>query len=354
MENIENYIIQHSVNISNAIKKMDKGGIGFIAIANNDDIIGIVTDGDFRRSILDGISLKENVKRIMNKDFIYLNQQYKQADVKKIFSESCANHLPVLQERKLIDIITFENFNINKNNKKRKKLYNPVVIMAGGMGTRLYPFTRILPKPLIPLGNDPIIKVIMDSFAIFGMEKFLVSLNHKGKMIKAYFYDHEFDYNIKFFEEVKPLGTAGSLKLMHKSINETFFVSNCDIIIKSDYDKILEFHQIRQNAITLVGSVRHHTVPYGVCEIENGGDLTKIIEKPEYDYLTNTGLYVMEPEVINLIPENHRFDMTDLIAKAQESELRVGVFPVSDKSWIDIGQIKDYNLAISDYEKYLG
>ena len=350
MEKIEKYIVSESVNISTAIKQMDKCGIGFIAIADeNGHIIGIVTDGDFRRSILKGIKLKECVEKITNRDFIFLGEDYTHEDVNKIFSGSEANHIPVLEDGKLLDIITDEkNLGIKKTNKKQM-LNNPVIIMAGGMGTRLDPFTRILPKPLIPIGNDPIIKVIMDAFGSYGMELFLVSINHKGKMIKAYFYDHEFDYDIEFFEEEKPLGTAGSLKLMSESINETFFVSNCDIIIRCDYDKILKFHQKRQNAITLVGSMRHHTVPYGVCEIENGGDLVAINEKPEYDYLTNTGLYLMEPNVIDLIPENHRFDMTDLIAKAQKSELRVGVFPVSDKSYLDLGQWSEYekNTGIS-------
>jgi|APSaa5957512535_1039671.scaffolds.fasta_scaffold46419_2 dTDP-glucose pyrophosphorylase len=350
---IEKYIVSESVNIRSAIKQMDKCGIGFIAISDDkENIIGIVTDGDFRRSILKGIQLKECVEKITNRDFIFLGENYTYEDVDAILSSSDANHIPVLEDGKLLEIITDENnFGINKT-KRTQMLDNPVVIMAGGMGTRLDPFTRILPKPLIPIGHDPIIKVIMDEFGSYGMKQYFLTINEKGRMIKAYFYDHDLDYDIKFIEEDKPLGTAGSLKLMSETISETFFVSNCDIIIKCDYSKILNFHQERQNAITMVGSMRHHIVPYGVCEIENGGDLTAIIEKPEYDYLTNTGLYIIEPKALELIPENIRFDMTDLIVKTQKSGLRVGVFPVSEKSWIDIGQSKDYNLAISDFNKY--
>ena len=157
--------------------------------------------------------------------------------------------------------------------------------MAGGKGMRLDPFTRILPKALIPLKNDPIIKVIMDMFGNYGMQDFYITLNDKAKMIKAYFHDHDSDYNLNFIDEGKPLGTAGSLKFLQGKIKEPFFVSNCDIIIKNDYGKIFNFHQDKKNALTLVGSMQHHTVPYGVCEIEKGGDLITIREKPEYEII---------------------------------------------------------------------
>ena len=344
-----------SLTIKKAVESMDKAGCGLcVCVDNSKKVIGIMTDGDFRRSILNGIQLKECVEKIINRDFVSLGKDYIQEDIERIFSGSVVQHIPVLEDGKLLDIITDEKYFGIRKTKKRSVLDNPVVIMAGGKGTRLDPFTRILPKPLIPLGSDPIIKVIIDQFRFHGMESFFVTINEKGKMIKAYFSDHELDYDIEFIEDVKLLGTAGSLKLMSETISETFFLSNCDIIIRSDYGKILKFHQERQNAITLVGSMRHHIVPYGVCEIENGGDLIAIIEKPEYDYLINTGLYIIEPKVLDLIPENSRFDMTDLITKTQKNGLKVGIFPVSEKSWIDVGQMKDYNLANHEYREMFG
>ena len=223
--------------------------------------------------------------------------------------------------------------------------------MGGGKGTRLDPFTRILPKPLIPMGNDPIIKIIMDEFGKYGMSDFYITLNNKGKMIKAYFHDHNLPYKINFIEEQKPLGTAGALKLIKPKLKETFFVSNCDIIIKSDYNDIIKFHKERKNSLTLVGSMQHYTIPYGVCEIENGGDLISIREKPQYDFLTNTGMYVLELDVLNLIPGDTYFDMTDLIKAIQGKGQKVGVFPVSKESWIDVGQWAEYKNAIQKIEK---
>ena len=165
-------------------------------------------------------------------------------------------------------------------------------------------------------------------------------------MIKAYFHDHDLGYNLHFIEEEEALGTAGSLKYLQKNLNKRFFVSNCDIIIRSNYNNILNFHCERGNALTLVGSMQHHIVPYGVCEIENGGDLISIREKPEYDYLTNTGMYILERNILKLIPDDTYFDMTELISAIQKEGLKVGVFPVSEKSWVDIGQWVEYQKAI--------
>jgi len=350
MLELEKYKIKNSISIRKAIKQLDEGGIGFcVCIDYKDRVIGVMTDGDFRRAILDGLDLNNNVEKIVNRKYIYVQKNYTRKEVDTIFSDTVARQIPVLDGNKLVDIITEKNIYGIEKRKTKTILDKNVVIMAGGKGTRLDPFTRILPKPLIPLGNDPVIKVIMDEFGAYGMKDFYVTLNDKKKMIKAYFQDHDLDYNIKFIEEEKPLGTAGSLKFMQRIFTESFFVSNCDNIIRCNYGDIVKYHQERKNSLTLVGSIQHHTVPYGVCEIENGGDLISIREKPEYDFLTNTGLYIIEPFVLSLIPDDTYFDMTDLIGKAQESGLKVGVFPVSEKSWIDVGQWAEYKNISDQY-----
>ena len=350
IEKIKKYQVIEKTLIRGAIKQMDKGGMGFcVCVDNNEKVIGVISDGDFRRAILKGIQLDEPIENIMNQDFLYVNKNFKQREIDEIFTGDFARHVPVIDNGKLLDIITEESFYGIKREKRKPSLNNAVVIMAGGKGTRLDPFTRILPKPLIPLGDEPIIKVIMDEFVSYGMKEFHVTLNDKSRMIKSYFHDHDSEYNLNFIEEGKPLGTAGSLKLLQRKLKNPFFVTNCDIIIKSDYEKIFKFHQERNNALTLVGSMQHHTVPYGVCEIENGGDLIRIYEKPEYDFLTNTGLYILDQDVLNFIPDNTYFDMTDLIATIQDDGLRVGVFPISEKSWIDVGQWEDYNKIIDKY-----
>jgi len=188
----------------------------------------------------------------------------------------------------------------------------------------------------------------MDSFLKFGANDFYISVNEKGQMIKAYFHDHELPYNIQYIEEEEPLGTAGALGYLQNKIDTPFFVSNCDIIINTDYAAVLDFHTEGEYDLTLIASMRHYVIPYGVCGVDNGGDLTSIQEKPEYNFLVNTGFYVLSPSVLNLIPRDRYFDMPDLINAAQKNGMKVGVFPVSEKSWADVGQWPEYKKTLSD------
>jgi dTDP-glucose pyrophosphorylase len=343
MNNINKLKVRDTSTIRNAFKQMDLGGISFcVIVSDNDIVVGVLSDGDFRRAILNNIELGEEVSVIINKVFFSVNKIYEKHEIEEIFHDSLVQCVPVIEGNLLIDVITRENFYGISESIHKEQLDNSVVIMAGGKGARLDPFTRILPKPLIPVGIDPIIKVIMDDFHAYGISDFHVSLNDKGRMIKAYFCDHDLNYNINFIEESKPLGTAGALKYLHGDLNNPFFVSNCDIIVKCDYKEVLEFHIDRGYDLTIIGSMQHHVVPYGVCEINNGGDLIGIREKPEYDYITNTGMYLMQPEVLKYIPNEVYFDMTTLIGELQKNNLRVGVFPVSSQSWFDVGQWPEY------------
>ncbi|MBI4309138.1 MAG: CBS domain-containing protein [Candidatus Omnitrophica bacterium] len=342
------YKISTHLSIRDAVKKMDEGGISFcVCVDDEDKVIGVFTDGDFRRAVHHGIQLDENIVKIINRDFIFVQKDYDKEDVETIFTDTIVSRIPVLDDGCLLDILSAEEFHGPGKSKKRRILDIPVVIMAGGKGTRLDPFTRILPKPLIPLGNDPVIKVIMDEFHKFGMDNFYISLNDKEKMVMAYFHDHELGYKINYIREDEPLGTAGALKFLDGKVKGTFFVSNCDIIIRTDYGAFYDFHKNGGYALTMVGSMRQYTIPYGVCEADSRGVLKAIQEKPQYDFLVNTGMYLLEPVVAQLIPECARYNMTDLIRKAQHNGLKVGIFPVSEKSWIDVGQLSEYKEIIN-------
>ncbi len=342
------YKITTRCSIREAVKKMDEGGIGFCMCVDDQDlVIGVMTDGDFRRAIHGGVQLDENVMKIVNTKFVSVEPNYQKSAIDKIFSTTIVRQIPVLDKGKLIDVITIDQFYGEDKGKKRRTLDCPVIIMAGGKGTRLDPFTRILPKPLIPLGNDPVIKVIMDEFHKFGIDNFHISLNDKEKMVMAYFHDHDLNYNIQYIHEAKPLGTAGALRYLDGKLTTSFFVSNCDIIIRTDYGSFYDFHRNGNYALTMVGSMRLYTIPYGVCDIDHVGCLKAIREKPQYDFLVNTGMYLLEPQVLKLIPEDVCFNMTDLIRKVQESGLKVGIFPVSEKSWIDVGQLSEYKEIIN-------
>jgi len=343
VRDIKKFKVLETSSIKEAVRQMDKGGIGFCVCVNGQDkVVGVISDGDFRRAVLNGQNLDDGVEKILNRNYTFVSNDHSKKELKNIFLNAKVRHVPVIDDGKLADIITAETFFGVERHSKSKILNNSVVIMAGGKGKRLDPFTRILPKPLIPLGDEPIIKIIMDEFSKNGMSDFYISLNDKGRMVKAYFHDHELPYNISYIEEDKPLGTAGALKCMVGKIQQSLFVSNCDIIVHADYSELLDFHIKGKYDLTLVASMRHFVVPYGVCEVENTGDLKSILEKPEYDFLANTGLYLLDPEVLNLIPDDTYFDMTDLICKIKENKMKVGVFPVSEKSWADVGQWAEY------------
>ncbi len=349
MNDLETFKIKMNFSIRQAIKQMDEVGRGFcVCVDKSDNVIGVISDGDFRRGVLSGVSLDKNVKEIINKNFRFVSKKYLENEVKEIFQEDVVRHIPVLDNGKLVDIITEEKFFGFERYKVNATLDNPVVIMAGGKGKRLDPFTRILPKPLIPLGDDPIIKVIMDEFGKFGMKNFFVSLNDKGRMVKAYFHDHDYDYKIQYIEEKEPLGTAGALKFLQNKIKTPFFVTNCDIIIHTDYASVFDFLKKGSYDLTLVGSMQQYTIPYGVCDIDNGGILKDIREKPEYDFLVNTGFYLLEPSILKFIPKNQHFDMTDLIKVLKEKGLKIGVYPVSKKSWIDVGRWTEYKNMLNE------
>lgn len=351
MKDIVKYIVNESTNIRETIQQMDKGGMGFVAVADAEGkIVGIVTNGDFRRAVLSGVSLDDNVLKIINKTYKYLKRGYSKEEILECYKSEIVECLPVLENGKLVDVILHSDFQ-NKDviePSRKESLDLPVVIMAGGKGTRLDPFTRILPKALIPIGEKPIIEIIMNEYAKYGMRNFYISVNNKSKMIKAYFGEQDSDYNICFIDEDKPLGTAGALRFLKDKFNRPFFVSNCDIIVKSNYYEILKYHKESEYDLTLVGSMQHRTIPYGVCKFENGGLLKSIKEKPEYDFLVNTGMYLLNPHVLRYIPENTYFDMTELINLLQKNRRRVGVYPVSAKSWIDIGQLTEYKTTIRE------
>ncbi len=186
----------------------------------------------------------------------------------------------------------------------------------------------------------------MDKFSEYGIKDFYLSVNHKAKMIKSYFEEEPGKYNLHYIEEKVPLGTAGSLVLIKKYVNRDFIVTNCDIIIDGNYAEIVKCHRMCAFDMTLVVSCKRYVIPYGVCSIQNGGILRSIKEKPEYDLLVNTGMYIINRELLSLIPRNKQFDIPELITKAKAANFKIGVFPLPEKSWVDIGQWEEYRLAL--------
>lgn len=337
---LKDLFISENNTIKEAIIRLDKTAKKVLMVAEDNKLIGIVTDGDIRRWILKNGNLQEKVNLVMNNNpkYIYEKDRLK---AKEVLKEMMIESIPVLNElNEVIDIIFWHDTFKSKLN-HYDKLDNSVVIMAGGKGTRLDPYTKIIPKPLIPIGDIPIVERIINRFNEYGCNMFYLTVNYKKNMIKAYFSEEDKGYKVEFVDEDIPLGTAGSLSMMKNQLKDTFFVSNCDILIDANYSHILKEHKKNRNKITLVTSLKNYVIPYGVIEIGGNGNIKNMIEKPDYDFLVNTGMYILEPEVINDIPKDTFFHITDLINEYIDRGEKIGVYPVSENEWLDMGEFKE-------------
>lgn len=333
---ISKFCISENASLLEAMGKINDNASGIVFVLNkSDQLKGVITDGDIRRYILANGNLNTTAYTIMNKKPKYVYENGKE-HVSKIMNEFKIHTIPVLNE---IDQIVDIQFDSKKE--ESTKINIPVVIMAGGKGTRLYPYTQILPKPLIPINDKTITEIIMDQFKSYGCDKFTMIVNYKKELIKAFFYDEEKDYDVNFVEEKEFLGTAGGLKLLEGRIQDTFFLNNCDVLIEEDYSEILKYHKKSKNIITLVCALKKEIIPYGTIEADETGQIIELKEKPNFDFLINTGLYVIEPEIFDEIPENTFIHITDVIQNCMDKGLHVGVYPVGEDRWMDMGQLEE-------------
>lgn len=345
-------VIQETLSIKNAFNRLNESGEKkiLLVVAEKDGLIGVVTDSDLRNAVVRGDSLDNPVSSIMKRDykFVLESDEDGKEKARNLMLEFGIEQIPVLNENKLpVGFILWKDF----FEKKAVQLHsNKVIIMAGGKGTRLAPFTKILPKPLIPIGESPIIDVIIQKFVAQGFRDIVISVNYKKEMIKNYFLENKHDAKISFLEEDSFLGTAGALKTLAGKTQEPFFVTNCDIILETDYQDALQWHQKNKKAMTLIGSYKEINIPYGVIEHTNGCLMT-IEEKPQYNVLINCGFYIIEPSVLDLIPEGE-FNMDQLIQKLQKAGQEVGVYPICS-GWFDTGQWEEYRITLKHFEELI-
>lgn len=348
-EEIKKIIIFPETCLKTAMRALSAGSARILFVVDNEDkLIGSVTDGDIRRAILNGTSFESPISKIMFKSPRFVkrtDERFKQKAKRYVLEEKLYT-IPVLNEaERIIDVLFWHDFFENHPHEYHPyhPLPNPVVIMAGGKGTRLDPFTKILPKPLMPFGDKPIIEKIMDNFNKNGINNFILTLNYKKEFIKMYLKENTFPYNVEWIEEDKYLGTCGSLGLLRDKIKETFFVCNCDILLDSDFKNILLWHRGEKALITLIGCHKEMVIPYGTLQIDNSY-LKNINEKPTFDIIINTGVYIIEPEVLKFISPDEYLDMNNLVKRIMQKG-KVTVYPVCD-GWFDIGQWKEYKESL--------
>lgn len=336
---LQELFINETATVMEALKKLDKVAVGILYVVEDRKLKAALTDGDIRRHLLNNGGVNEQVKEIANYKPVTIDEHHADQAQQKM-KENKIRSIPILNEmREIIKVYFIDDSTLSK----RKAINYPVVIMAGGKGTRLYPYTKVLPKPLIPVGELPIAEHIINQFLEYECTDFHFIVNHKKEMIKAYFAEKQNDrsYTVTFYDEEKPLGTGGGLSLLKGKIKEPFFLTNCDIIIRCNYEDIVKFHKENNNTITMVCAYKHFTVPYGVIETGENAEIEKMSEKPEFSFLTNTGFYLVEPSVLDEMEENKSMGFPDIIDAQKAKGKRVAVYPIGEKAWLDMGQIEE-------------
>lgn len=330
-------VISSGAKILEAMKNLDKTGKKIVFVLEDGTLRASLTDGDIRRHILRGGSPEDSVLAAANMEPKTVSPE-KVDEAEEIMEKFGIDTLPVVdKEGRMVSV----KYLYGQTTKCSEPVDLPVIIMAGGRGTRLYPYTKILPKPLIPIGDRPILEYIIDRFRGCGCRDFYLVLNHKKNMVKSYFNDIEKEYDLHYIDEDKPLGTGGGLSLLKGMPQKTAFVSNCDILIDANYTDIVNFHKANGNLITMVCAFKHITVPYGVIKAGESGVILSMEEKPEFSFMVNTGMYVIEPRVINEMPQDTEVGFPDIVEKYRRAGEKVAVYPINEKDWMDMGQIEE-------------
>mgnify|MGYP002510869119 CR=1 FL=1 len=326
--------------ILDAMQLLDKTAKKVLFVQEKEVLLASLTDGDIRRWILKKGDLQAEVKQAANYRPQYLFEGQQDLAM-SVMNKHGIDAIPIVDSKHVIKDVIFSNtVGIGRCQPTFDKEL-PVVMMAGGLGTRLSPYTNILPKPLIPIGDYTIAEHIINRFYMYGCRQFYMIVNYKRNMIKAYFDELEKNYSLEFIVEEKPLGTGGGISLLKGQISETFILTNCDILIDDDLTKAYQRHSESGNLITMICSLRNFTLPYGIVNIGQDGAIESLTEKPQMSFFTNTGCYFVEPEVVNSIEDNEPIDFPTIIEKYIGERKRVGVYPIGEGAWLDMGQLDE-------------
>ena len=329
------YCLSNKTTVRDAMRTLDNVAPQIVFLVENDKLVASLTDGDIRRFLLNGGKITDCVDNAGNKNPLAAHDEY---EAMQLYHMKNYVAIPIVNPEGLIIDIYFGN---DGEKRRLADLNVPVVINAGGKGTRLEPFTKILPKPLIPVGDIPITEHIINQFDKYGCSEYHIIVNYKKELIKAYFRDMDKEYNITWYDEEIPLGTGGGLCYLKGKIDKTFFFTNCDNLLLSNYESMLRFHRENKNVITMICAYKNFTIPYGVVEMGINGSIETMQEKPELSFLTNTGIYIVEPEVLDDIEYEKSIGFPDIIEIQRKKGKKVSVYPVSENDWLDMGQLSE-------------
>lgn len=347
----EDIIISNNITLLDSLSIMDQTNRKLLIVCEDQKFLGVISIGDIQRAILKKQDLSLPVSNFVRKVITYATVTEDREKVKSKMREEKIESMPIVDANgNLCDIIEWNQLFASDEADEEKTVNYPVVIMAGGKGTRLLPLTNVIPKPLIPISDKTIMEEIMTQFKVAGSDEFYVSVNYMMETIKEYF-SHKPEWNVSYIQEQKPLGTGGSLYLVKDKIKTTFFVTNCDTLVDINLHDLIEYHKRNGNMITVVSAVKKIHIPYGTIETEVDGVISNMKEKPDLVYQINSGFYVLEPEVLNYVEDEVFMNIPDLIEKLINDGKRVGAFPVSDGSWIDMGNWDEYLQLVDKYSK---
>ncbi len=344
MKKIDNIKLNLHSTIKDAMKAIDKGAMKIaVVVEDNDRLVGVLTDGDIRRALLNDMGFDTQVESIIQKNPIvcYINDSKEQILAKTLGKK--IYHIPVLDTKGRV--VGVEDIDALL---EREKKTNRVVLMVGGLGSRLRPLTENTPKPMLKVGNKPILETIINNFRNYGFEDIILSVNYKAEVVKNHFGDgSKFGVNIEYVYEDKRMGTAGALSLMRDKLKEPFFVMNGDLLTNVNFEHFLNFHHENSSIATMAVREYEYQVPFGVVN-QDGGIITSIAEKPKQRFYVNAGIYILNPDVLEMIPDDNFYDMPTLFEDLIRKEKEPISFPVHEY-WLDIGQINELKQARDEY-----
>ena len=334
---IADLLIEEGATIKEAVERLERVRCKVVYVVEHGKLTASVSDGDVRRYALGDGDTGLSLKHIANFHPSFL-LRYDRSKIDELFQAREVYSIPIVNYNGEVVEVVFRD---GRRIRKDYHLNCPVVMMAGGKGTRLFPYTKILPKALIPIGEIPISERIINNFVDYGCSRFYMVVNHKKKMIQSYFEGMEKSYEIEYVEEETYLGTGGGLCLLKNRIKEDFFLVNCDIIIDADYSEIYNYHKKNQDYITIVAAKYKHVVPYGVLSLDEYGNCVELTEKPENDYLINTGMYMVRQDLIDAMPQNTPISFPEIIDRCKAEGKKIGVYVIEESAYMDMGQLEE-------------